>query len=91
MGAFMPSVRVPLAVGGFSASGEAATATKNVTTVGRIPGGAVVERGVPFRFNDQSDISIQLAVEDFSTAKQVADSVNTPLAASMPMPRTHPP
>ncbi|MBU4526826.1 MAG: flagellar basal body P-ring protein FlgI [Desulfomicrobium sp.] len=66
----------PLAVGGFSAAGEAATATKNVTTVGRIPGGAVVERGVPFSFNDQADISIQLAVEDFSTAKQVADSVN---------------
>ncbi|ACU90485.1 flagellar basal body P-ring protein FlgI [Desulfomicrobium baculatum] len=65
-----------LAVGGFSAGGDAATATKNVTTVGRIPGGAVVERSVPFSFNEQNDITIQLSVEDFSTAKQVADSLN---------------
>ncbi len=65
-----------LAVGGFSAGGDAATATKNITTVGRIPGGAVVERSVPFSFNEQKDITIQLSVEDFSTAKQVADSLN---------------
>ncbi|MDY0225573.1 MAG: flagellar basal body P-ring protein FlgI [Desulfomicrobium apsheronum] len=65
-----------LAVGGFSAGGDAATATKNITTVGRIPGGAVVERSVPFSFNEQKDITIQLGVEDFSTAKQVADSLN---------------
>lgn len=66
----------PLAVGGFSASGDAASATKNITTVGRIPGGAVIERSVPFTFNEQKDIAIQLNVEDFSTAKQVTDSVN---------------
>ena len=69
----------PLAVGGFSASGDAASATKNITTVGRIPGGAVIERSVPFAFNDQKDIAIQLGVEDFSTAKQVADSLNKAL------------
>ncbi len=66
----------PLAVGGFSAGGDAASATKNITTVGRIPGGAVIERSVPFTFNDQSNIAIQLHVEDFSTVKQVTDSVN---------------
>ena len=69
----------PLAVGGFSASGDAASATKNITTVGRIPGGAVIERSVPFAFNDQKEIAIQLGVEDFSTAKQVADSLNKAL------------
>ena len=37
----------PLAVGGFSAGGEAASATKNMNTAARIPNGAVVERGVP--------------------------------------------
>jgi flagellar P-ring protein precursor FlgI len=66
----------PLAVGGFSAGGDAASATKNITTVGRIPGGAVIERSVPFSFNEQQDITIQLGVEDFSTAKQVADTLN---------------
>jgi flagellar P-ring protein precursor FlgI len=66
----------PLAVGGFSATGEAASATKNITTVGRIPGGAVVERSVPFSFNEQDEVAIQLGVEDFSTAKQVTDTLN---------------
>lgn len=66
----------PLAVGGFSASGEAASATKNVVTVARIPGGATVERNVPFNFNEQKDLAIQLNVEDFSTAKQVTDTLN---------------
>ncbi len=66
----------PLAVGGFSATGEAASATKNITTVGRIPGGAVVERSVPFSFNEQNEVAIQLGVEDFSTAKQVTDTLN---------------
>lgn len=69
----------PLAVGGFSAGGDAASATKNITTVGRIPGGAVVERSVPFSFNDQKDVAIQLGVEDFSTARQVTDTLNKAL------------
>jgi flagellar P-ring protein precursor FlgI len=69
----------PLAVGGFSAGGDAASATKNITTVGRIPGGAVVERSVPFNFNQQTDVNIQLGVEDFSTAKQVTDTLNQAL------------
>ena len=47
--------------------------------MGRIPGGAVIERSVPFAFNDQQEVSIQLGVEDFSTAKQVTDSLNRSL------------
>ena len=66
----------PLAVGGFSAGGDAAQATKNITTVARIPGGAVIERGVPFAFNDQQSVTINMYGEDFSTTKKVADAVN---------------
>jgi len=66
----------PLAVGGYSAAGEASSASKNITTVARIPGGAVIERSVPFSFNEQKDVAIHLHVEDFSTAKQVTDSLN---------------
>lgn len=72
----------PLAVGGFSAGGEAASATKNVSTVARIPNGAMVERGVPFAFNEQRDVTITLGVEDFSTAKQVMDSLNRALGGT---------
>ncbi|GAB1409138.1 flagellar basal body P-ring protein FlgI [Desulfovibrionales bacterium] len=66
----------PLAVGGFSASGDASSTSKNIVTVGRIPGGAVIERGVPFNFNDQQEVTINLSTADFSTTKHVADAIN---------------
>lgn len=69
----------PLAVGGFAAGGDAAAASKNITTVGRIPNGAVVERSVPFNFDDQEEILITMGSEDFSTTKQVTDSLNQAL------------
>lgn len=75
----------PLTVGGFSASGEATTATKNVVTVARIPGGAVVERPVPFQFNEQKEVTIHLDAQDFSTAKQVADTINEVMAGPYAM------
>lgn len=69
----------PLTIGGFSASGEAATAQKNIATVGRIPNGAIVEREVPFRFNEQNFLTINLSVQDFGTTMQVVNRVNAAL------------
>ncbi len=66
----------PLALGGFSVEGEGARAQKNVTTVGRIPGGAVVERAVPFEFNTQNKLTLHMNMQDFSTTMQVVDILN---------------
>jgi len=65
-----------LTIGGFTASGEAATAQKNIPTVGRIPGGAVVERGVPFKFNSQHNMTVNLSIRDFGTTMQVVKKIN---------------
>jgi flagellar P-ring protein precursor FlgI len=65
-----------LTLGGFSAQGEAATARKNIVTVGRVPGGAVVERSIPFEFNQQQDMTLNLSVADFSTTQQVVNTIN---------------
>lgn len=65
-----------LTIGGFSAAGEAATAQKNIPTVGRIPGGATVERGVPFKFNTQDILTLNLSTRDFGTTMQVVRSIN---------------
>ncbi len=65
-----------LTVGGFSASGEAASASKNVVTVGRIPNGATIERSVPFQFNRQRKITINLGMSDFGTTMQVVKRIN---------------
>jgi len=66
----------PLTVGGYSASGNAASTSKNISTVGLIPGGAIVERGIPFQFNQQDKLTLNLRAADFSTAQQIAERLN---------------
>ncbi len=65
-----------LTVGGFTAEGAAARTQKNITTVGMIPGGATVERGIPFQFNDQSKLTLNLRTPDFSTSQNISERVN---------------
>ncbi len=66
----------PLAIGGFSAEGAAARTQKNITTVGRIPGGATIERSIPFKFNDQNKLTLHLRTPDFSTSQGISERVN---------------
>jgi len=65
-----------LTIGGFSIAGEAASAQKNIPTVGRIPNGAVVERAVPFKFNNQDRMTVNLTIRDFGTTMQVVNKIN---------------
>lgn len=66
-----------LTVGGYSAGGKAASTSKNVSTVGIIPGGGIVERGIPFEFNQQDKLTLNLRIADFSTAQQIAERLNS--------------
>lgn len=68
-----------LTIGGFTVSGAAATAQKNIPTVGRIPNGASVERASPFQFNQQSKMTLNLSVRDFGTTMQVVNRINNTL------------
>ncbi len=65
-----------LTVGGFTAEGAAARTQKNISTVGVIPGGATIERGIPFQFNDQSKLTLNLRTPDFSTSQDISERVN---------------
>ena len=65
-----------LTIGGFTVGGQAADAQKNIPTVGRIPNGAVVERSVPFKFNNQDHMTVNLDVRDFGTTMQVVNKIN---------------
>lgn len=71
-----------LTIGGFTAAGEAAQAQKNIPTVGRIPNGAVVERGVPFKFNNQDSMTVNLTVRDFGTTMQVVNKINSAMGGN---------
>lgn len=66
-----------LTVGGYSVTGNAASTQKNIGTVGLIPGGGIVEREIPFQFNDQNKLTLNLRVGDFTTAQQVAERLNS--------------
>jgi flagellar P-ring protein precursor FlgI len=66
----------PLAVGALAFGGKAATVQKNHPTVGRIPGGALVEREVPFSLTPGAKLRYQLANPDFTTVTRMAEAIN---------------
>ncbi|WP_173934793.1 flagellar basal body P-ring protein FlgI [Chelativorans sp. Marseille-P2723] len=66
----------PVIVSGFRAEGQAETLTQGVPTSGRVPNGAIIERGVPVSFDDLLALTLQLRNPDFSTAVRIADAVN---------------
>ncbi|WP_339374070.1 flagellar basal body P-ring protein FlgI [Methylogaea oryzae] len=66
-----------LVVGGLSAGGQdGSKITVNNPGVGRIPGGATVERMVQTPFNETDDIVLNLHNADFTTAKRVVAAIN---------------
>lgn len=65
-----------LAVGGFSAAGNAETVTRGVPTGARIPNGAIVEREVEFALDDLRSVSLTLRNPDFTTAERIATAIN---------------
>jgi flagellar P-ring protein precursor FlgI len=66
-----------LAVGGLGISGkDGSSVTVNIPTVGRIPGGASVERIVPTPFETMPAMLMNLNVPDFSTATRLAKAID---------------
>ncbi|MDP0499595.1 MAG: flagellar basal body P-ring protein FlgI [Verrucomicrobiota bacterium JB022] len=66
----------PIAVGGFLGGSGGSTVQKNHPTVGRIPGGAIVEREVPTTIVQRDMLNLLLLNPDFTTAVRMAHSIN---------------
>ena len=62
--------------GGASASGAAASVVQGVPTSGAIPGGARVEREIPFDFSTLESVRLALRTADFTTAGRIEEAVN---------------
>lgn len=75
----------PLVVGGYQASGGGSSKQINHPTTARIPGGAMVERTVPFELAQMHSVNILLNDSDFHTAERMADAINVALKR----PRAH--
>ncbi|MEM9624151.1 MAG: flagellar basal body P-ring protein FlgI [Pseudomonadota bacterium] len=66
-----------LVVGGFGAEGnDGSSVTVNVPSVGRIPGGGLVEVAAPDGFSQGEQIVFNLHRADFTTARRVAEKIN---------------
>ena len=65
-----------LAVGGFTAGGDAETVTKGVPTSARIANGAIVEREIGFELGQMKAVELTLRNPDFTTARRIAQAVN---------------
>ena len=75
-----------LAVGGFSAEGNAESVTKGVPTSGRIANGAIVEREVIFNLASLEDVKLTLRNPDFTTARRIAQAINAFLGTNAARP-----
>lgn len=64
-------------VGGVNAQGQSGSSVQvNISSTGRIPNGATVERTVPTAFAVAGDLTLNLDTPDFTTASRVAQAIN---------------
>jgi flagellar P-ring protein FlgI len=70
-----------LVLGGYMASSAGNSRQVNHPTTARIPGGALVERAVPFDLKQLETLNIVLNDADFHTAERLAASVDAALGA----------
>lgn len=66
----------PLTIGAFSFGGKTAKAQKNHPTVGRISGGAIIERAAPGKFASDGMLRYSLRSADFTTATNMSNKIN---------------
>ncbi len=66
----------PVSIGGFSVQGLSQGVQKNHPNVGRIVGGAIVEKELPDFFNSKKEISLSLKNTDFTTGSRIAKAIN---------------
>jgi flagellar P-ring protein precursor FlgI len=71
-----------LVLGGYVATGGGNAKQVNHPTTARIPGGALVERPVPFDLKDMHTVSVILNDADFHTSERMASAINEALGAA---------
>ena len=67
--------------GGASVAGDGSSVVQGVPTAGVIPGGARVEREVPFDFTAMREVRMALRSPDFTTASRIETAVNRSFGA----------
>jgi flagellar P-ring protein precursor FlgI len=71
-----------LVLGGYIATSAGNTRQVNHPTTARIPGGALVERAVPFELKQMRTVTVVLNDADFHTAERMAEAIDRALGSS---------
>lgn len=66
----------PISVGGYYVGTRTQSIKKNITTVGVISGGAIVEKAVDAKFIYQDQLKLTLDRTDFALAAQIVSTIN---------------
>lgn len=67
----------PLSVGGINVA-EGATSTRTaITTTGRIPGGAIMERDMVTDIGDETSLTLSIEESDFTMVSRIAQTIST--------------
>lgn len=75
-GEIYASAQGPISVGGYSVGGSGNSEQMNHPTVGKIPGGALVERGITTTL-DGNNLTYVLSNPNFETASKIATTINS--------------
>jgi len=73
----------PVAIGGFSAQGDAGSVTRGVPTAGRISNGATVEKETGFTLASMSSLKLSLRNPDLTTATRIASAIDAYLGGKV--------
>ncbi|MBM7622911.1 flagellar basal body P-ring protein FlgI [Sporohalobacter salinus] len=66
----------PISIGGFNTGQGGSSVRKNHATVGMVPNGATIEKGVETKFSDQHKVTLLLDDPDFATAQRISNVIN---------------
>lgn len=66
----------PLSVGGINKIAGGSSARTAITTSGRIPGGAIIERDIYTEIGDEDSITLCLDKSDYTLVSRIADTVS---------------
>ncbi len=70
----------PVSTGGIKASQGGASASKGVTTTGRVPNGAIVERDILSTIGDETTLTLLLDKADYTMASRISKTISTRIA-----------
>lgn len=70
----------PVSTGGIRAAAGGASASKGVTTTGRVPNGAIVERDILSTIGDETTLTLLLDKADYTMASRISKTISTRIA-----------